>query len=282
MVPSEVEATPPDKYHDAAPHWQAATPPHAMTEASTAVNTPRPSFSYFTSKPLPKASSSSSSQHHRDTETRRGSSATALAAALAAAEDEDEKARAHAASQGEAKHGQKHPALHASSRSPSVIVVGFEGEDDPLDPHNEPAWKKYACTLTIAVNAFLISCFASAYLFVSPDIEVAFGASHEVVIVGFVTYVVMWGPGPLLWAPLSSTIGRKPVYVGAVALWTLFNIGCARAQSIGVLIGCRLLAGFFGSGCLCNGGASSTDMYKDHARIKATTSYSFVVFLGPV
>lgn len=266
-VMASPEAMPPDDTTE--PHTPSQhSPPHVMTEPSTAVNTPRASFSYFT--PKRKASSSSPSSSH-DEAPRPPPANT----------DEDEKARAQAATRGEADHGHGHK-LHPSSSSPSVVVVGFEGDDDPLDPHNEPFWKKMCCTLTIAVNAFLISCFASAYLFVSPDIEESLAASRELVIVGFVTYVIMWGPGPLLWAPLSSSIGRKPVYIGAVALWTIFNIGCARAQTIGTLIGCRLLAGFFGSGCLCNGGGSNTDMFHGRSRIKATTQYSFVVFLGPV
>lgn len=126
------------------------------------------------------------------------------------------------------------------------------------------------------------SAFASAYLFVATNIESDFNTSRELVITGFVCYVLMWGPGPLIWAPLSNSIGRKPVYIFSVASWTLLNVGCARAPGINTLIGCRLLSGFLGSGCLCNGSGSSTDMWTGHARTKAVTLYSFVVFLGPV
>lgn len=126
------------------------------------------------------------------------------------------------------------------------------------------------------------SAFASAYLFVSPQIEATFDANREVVTLGFVLYVFMWGFGPLIWAPLSTTIGRKPVYIFSVAAWTLINIGCARSQNLPALIVCRTLSGFLGSGCLCNGSGSNSEMWTGHARTRAVTLYSWIVFLGPV
>lgn len=128
----------------------------------------------------------------------------------------------------------------------------------------------------------LHSAFASAYLFVAPDIEEAFQACSLLVITGFVVYVVTWGFGPLLWAPLSSTIGRKPVYLFGTISWTLFNIGCARASNLNTVIVCRMFSGLLGSSCLCNGSGSNSEMWTGHARTRTVTLYSCTVFLGPV
>lgn len=127
-----------------------------------------------------------------------------------------------------------------------------------------------------------LSAFASAYLFVAPHIETEFDVSREYVIAGFVVYVAMWGFGPLVWAPLSSNIGRKPVYIFSSAAWTLCNIGCVRAPGIKTLIACRFLSGLLGSGCLCNGSGSNADMFVGHARTRAIALYIGMVYLGPV
>ena len=126
------------------------------------------------------------------------------------------------------------------------------------------------------------SSFGSAYLFISPDLQEAFGASQTVVTTGFVVYVIGWGPGPLIWAPLAESIGRKPVYIGSALAWTCFNIGCARAQSIATMIICRFFAGFFGCACLTNGGGTNTDIFAGIAIARSIALYSAIVFLGPV
>jgi hypothetical protein len=35
-------------------------------------------------------------------------------------------------------------------------IVKFQEKNDPLDPRNQPTWKKLALFLTIALNAFLV------------------------------------------------------------------------------------------------------------------------------
>lgn len=51
---------------------------------------------------------------------------------------------------------------------------------------------------------YLVSAFASAYLFLVPELQALYSINREVAITGFVLYVIGWGPGPLLWAPLSG------------------------------------------------------------------------------
>ncbi|CAO1624946.1 unnamed protein product [Sympodiomycopsis kandeliae] len=163
----------------------------------------------------------------------------------------------------------------------SPYLVEFT-EGDTRDPRNASVWARNFLFVTVSFNAFIVSSFASSYLFLAPEMMALFHANRSLVITGFVVYVLGWGPGPLLWAPLSDSIGRKPVYIGSSLLWTLFQIGCARAQNINTVIVCRFFAGFFGCACLTNGGGSTVDVFQGLAIVKRTAMYSAVVFMGPV
>lgn len=168
----------------------------------------------------------------------------------------------------------------ASDEDP--FIVRYDGENDSLSPRNMSFWTKVAICVAVAFNALIVSAFGSAYLFITPDLERVFHSSQSLVITGFVVYVLGWGPGPLIWAPLSDSVGRKPVYIGSVLVWTLFNIGCARAQSMKAMIVCRFFAGFFGCACMTNGGGTNTDIWAGISIARSIGLYSAVVFLGPV
>ncbi|CAO1633873.1 unnamed protein product [Sympodiomycopsis kandeliae] len=154
-------------------------------------------------------------------------------------------------------------------------------ENDPRDPHNASAFARNFLFLTISINAFLVTAFSSAYLDLIPDMMEAFDSSRTVVITGFVVYVVGWGPGPLFLAPLSDSIGRKPVYIASSLLWTLFHIGCAFAPDAKTMIICRLCASLFGSASTTNGSGSIVDMFEGDTITKRTNLYVLIDFIGP-
>lgn len=60
-------------------------------------------------------------------------------------------------------------------------------------------------------------------------------------------FVVMLGIGPLILAPLSEDLGRKPLYLTCFTIFTLLQVPTALAKSLPVLIALRTIAGFFGS-----------------------------------
>ncbi|CAO1639606.1 unnamed protein product [Sympodiomycopsis kandeliae] len=163
----------------------------------------------------------------------------------------------------------------------SPVLMEF-AEHDPRDPRQASVWMKNFTFSILALNAFVVSSFASAYLFITPQMMVLFGVSRSLVITGFAVYVIAWGPGPLVLAPLSDTIGRKPVYIVSSLLWTLFQVGCARATNITTMIVCRFFAGLFGCASITNGSGSIIDIFEGVAVAKRVASYSAILFLGPV
>jgi DHA1 family multidrug resistance protein-like MFS transporter len=80
--------------------------------------------------------------------------------------------------------------------------------------------------------------------------------------IGLAIYVVGYGIGPLLFAPLSeiASIGRNWVYVPTFFLFVILSIPTAFVENYAGLLVLRFLTGFFGSPCLANGGASVGDM----------------------
>ena len=80
---------------------------------------------------------------------------------------------------------------------------------------------------------------------------------------GLAIYVVGYGVGPLLFAPLSeiAAIGRNWVYAPTFFLFVILSIPTALVDNYGGLLVLRFLTGFFSSPCLANGGASIGDMY---------------------
>lgn len=96
-----------------------------------------------------------------------------------------------------------------------------------------------------------------------PGVMAAFGVSITVASLGLALYVLAYGLGPMLWAPLSEipSIGRNPPYIATLALFVILTVPTALVNNIGGLLVLRFLQGFFGSPCLATGGASLGDMF---------------------
>lgn len=57
--------------------------------------------------------------------------------------------------------------------------------------------------------------------------------------------------------------GRKWVYVGAISVYAILNIGCAKALNLPMLIIFQFLCGAAGSVALCNVAGTIADLFGD-------------------
>ena len=89
-----------------------------------------------------------------------------------------------------------------------------------------------------------------------------FGVSQSAASLGLALYVLAYGLGPLIFAPLSEipAVGRNTVYIGSFAIFVILCVPTALVDNFGGLLVLRFLQGLFGSPCLANGGASFGDM----------------------
>jgi DHA1 family multidrug resistance protein-like MFS transporter len=88
--------------------------------------------------------------------------------------------------------------------------------------------------------------------------------------------------GPMLWGPGSEIVGRRPVLVFALSVYTLFHLGQALAQNMATVIITRFFAGFFACAPLTSSGGIIADIWDPSTRGIATSVFTMNVFLGPV
>lgn len=174
-----------------------------------------------------------------------------------------------------------------------VLHHQFDGsgtEDDPyvvrwlpVDPRNPMEFsmaRKAIVTFATAVATFVISLTSSAYSGSMEKVIDDFDVSKEVATLGLSLFVFGFAVGPLVWAPLSETIGRQiPFFVSFAAL-SAFSAGCAGAQNIHTLLILRFFGGAFGSAPLTNAGGVISDMFVARQRGLAMLLFASTPYLG--
>ncbi|KAK6455647.1 multidrug resistance protein 3 [Scheffersomyces xylosifermentans] len=157
-----------------------------------------------------------------------------------------------------------------------TFVVG-----DPENPHNWNMTIKWIYTVILSIFVICAAYGSSCLSGGLPTINEKFGVSTEVSTLTVSLMVLGFTVGPLIWAPLSEQIGRRPVYFISFGLYTIFQIPCAVAPNIGTLLVCRFLCGVFASSALTNVGASIVDIHNE-TRSLAIAFFSFAPYSGPV
>ncbi|KAL4866034.1 hypothetical protein BDV12DRAFT_173579 [Aspergillus spectabilis] len=153
--------------------------------------------------------------------------------------------------------------------------------DDPENPKNWSKLKKWYITMVVAFTCFVVA-FASSVI--TADIEgpaETFGVSREASLVVVTVFVVGFGVGPMVFAPMSEMFGRRPVYAITLLLAVIFVIPCAVAQNIGTLIVCRAIDGIAFSAPMTLVGGTLADMWKNEERGVPMAAFSASPFLGP-
>jgi DHA1 family multidrug resistance protein-like MFS transporter len=163
------------------------------------------------------------------------------------------------------------------------ILVDWYTTDDPANPQNWSNGKRGLVSLMICLYTFAVYTGSAIY---APSIEgvmKTFGVDHVAASLPLALYVLAYGIGPLLFAPMSemARIGRNPVYIVTFSLFVILSIPTALAENFAGLLVLRFLQGFFGSPCLANGGATMQDMYSLLRLPYALTVWVAAAYCGP-
>ncbi|KAF2670639.1 MFS general substrate transporter [Microthyrium microscopicum] len=147
--------------------------------------------------------------------------------------------------------------------SDGIILVDWYTTDDPANPQNWSSFKRGWIVFLICAYTWVVYTGSSIYAPSEGGVIEQFGVSPTIASLPLALYVLAYGIGPLLFAPLSEIpiIGRNPVYIITFVIFFALSFPTAVVNGFGSLLGLRFLMGLFGSPALANGGATFSDMY---------------------
>ncbi|KAK5084815.1 hypothetical protein LTR05_005894 [Lithohypha guttulata] len=173
-----------------------------------------------------------------------------------------------------------HPLSHISTKED--VLVDFDGPDDPYRPLNWPLKKKSMTTLLYGLVTMSATWASSSYSAGTSQIAAHFHVGSEVAILGTTLYLMGFGIGPLLWAPLSEVYGRKLAVLCPMFVAICFSFGSATAKDFQTLMLTRFFGAFFASAPVTNTGGVLGDLFTPTQRGIAMAGYAMAVVGGPV
>jgi DHA1 family bicyclomycin/chloramphenicol resistance-like MFS transporter len=108
-----------------------------------------------------------------------------------------------------------------------------------------------------------------------------FGTTPELMKLTISLNLLMFGFAQLIYGPISDRFGRRPVFLGSIALFSVASIACGFAQSIDQLLVARMLQGLFAAAeaviCL----AVFKDLFTEKEQVKGFAIYGMTIALAP-
>lgn len=159
----------------------------------------------------------------------------------------------------------KSTVIAPTKTSDGTILVDWYTTDDPANPQNWPKATKNWVLLQLCLYSLAVYGSSSMYVPGTEGVKAQFGVGNTAAALGLAIFVLGYGVGPLIFAPLSeiASIGRNWVYVPTYILFVVLGFPTAVVNNYAGLLVLRFLTGFFGSPALANGGASVGDMVCD-------------------
>ncbi|KAJ4402330.1 hypothetical protein N0V82_010793 [Gnomoniopsis sp. IMI 355080] len=134
------------------------------------------------------------------------------------------------------------------------------------DEHHPIHWsslKKWNTVFWYCLLQCFVTLSTTTYVAAEFLVQEKFGGTTQVVALGQSMFIIGTAIGPAFLGPLSDIGGRKWVYVSAIFLYAIFNIGCAKALNLPMLVIFQFLAGTAGSVALCNVAGTIADLFGD-------------------
>ena len=115
-----------------------------------------------------------------------------------------------------------------------------------------------------------------------PDIARLLGATTAQTQLTISSYLVGFAVGQILYGPLADRHGRKPVLMGAMALYCAASFACALSTSIEMLIAARAFQALGGAGGIVLARAIVRDLYSGARAGRELSLIGAVMALAPV
>lgn len=161
-------------------------------------------------------------------------------------------------------------------------LVDFDGPDDPYRPMNWPLHKKVITTMLYGFVTMSATWASSCYSAGTAQVAEHFRVGMQVSVLGTSLFLVGFGIGPLLWAPLSEVYGRRIAVFAPMFVAICFSFASGTAQDFQTLMITRFFGAFFASAPVTNTGGVLGDLYSPAHRGIAMAGYAMAVVGGPV
>ena len=140
----------------------------------------------------------------------------------------------------------------------------------------------FALTVLLAALSAIGPLTTDMYLPSLPDIARLLNASTAQVQLTVSAYLLGFAFGQIFYGPLADRHGRKPVLLGAMALYCAASLACALSTSIEMLIAARALQALGGSGGIVLARAIVRDLYSGARAGRELSLIGAVMALAPV
>ncbi|KAH8681639.1 major facilitator superfamily domain-containing protein, partial [Xylariales sp. PMI_506] len=160
-------------------------------------------------------------------------------------------------------------------------LVDFEGPDDPYHPQNWPLHKKFVTTMLYGLVTMTATWASSSYSAGTSLIAEDFHVGTQVATLGTSLFLLGFGLGPLLWAPLSEVYGRRIAVLCPMFISICFSFATATSKDLQSIMITRFFGAFFASAPVTNTGGVLGDLYSPAQRGYAMAGYAMAVVGGP-
>ncbi|SPO29533.1 related to TPO1 - Vacuolar polyamine-H+ antiporter [Ustilago trichophora] len=170
----------------------------------------------------------------------------------------------------------------ADAKDENIILVVWDGENDPENPMNWSLGRKWLTTALLCSMCLFIGLATAAFSTGIGPMTKELGVSNEVGQVGMLLFNGAFSIVPLFLGPLSEFVGRNPIYLGCYALFTVWFIPLALAKNIQTVLVARFLSGAFGAAGTTIIPGTLADIWKTKDRGVPIALFSLVAVAGTV
>ena len=130
-----------------------------------------------------------------------------------------------------------------STTNTDLLKVTWDSTNDPDNPYNWPALRKWTVTLLTSLGGLVTlmsgTMMAPALGQISQDLH----ATESTTQMTLSIYVLSFAFGPMVLAPMTEVFGRKRVWLVSGCFYILWNTICGFANSNSLMIATRFLSG---------------------------------------
>ncbi|KAF8199756.1 major facilitator superfamily domain-containing protein [Mycena galopus ATCC 62051] len=159
-------------------------------------------------------------------------------------------------------------------------LVAFINPVDPSNPKDWPLSRKLVVTDVLAATGFCRIMVSTIIAPALPTIKSQLEMNSAEAAMALSIYLLATAFGPLVIGPLSEIYGRKNILHACNAWFLVWNLACGFANTKGLLIAARFLAGFGASSIYALAGGVLGDVWRPEERGRSLRLYLLIQLLG--